>query len=698
MVDAFFDEVQIQDCINPEEDDVMEIPEEDSFVCPAQHGRPLQQKKGEEGILRTQSQDDSLNFLGVVGLQDVDPVAEILKEIGASAPFAKVPFENIDSTSPNNDIEDMHDKFAAIVNDKSSYSRVMSARSVSPDRTDISERSLIRRALCPPPNSRSDSELSTSAYSPQMPISGSPTSVIGAELLSLESKRVSAISGIVSEWPISVTFHYSDGTSTTYATADFVEAADPIPALQFRLHQSEHISAVVYKHTCAALNQRILGSGIEFQTSFGRSFLLCGKPDPFFSWGSRSDKTEWRVPPTHGIVGLCLGKEWHTDDDEKFVQRDVEWCPKELASVLDVVGVLRAPSQALVCDGVVGLRAEQILGKERVLKMRLRGECLAVTDWDETWLWRKPDGEPTGAKVGSQDSVAEGPAPALYARRGNGSVWTISKETGRWTCGQYTSPVTGQYKGWLQDHVGCVEDDISLIARSNVPQFCPWRRAGQKTMGVRVCWMAIHIPLYTLCELEDSDARGKRVLFDVCDGKRLLGFAEASIEEIMSAALQGSPLQLRPAPAPRNVLRLVLGLRIDTQALPRGTQLAISCAAGRRGPDGHFVEICRAEWTRNAKMQRFIGYGENSWWQGDVGVGRFEMLAADSDGPAELDFGDLQRPIEFEISLRRVHGAISSMPQTDYYGEIEATVNELMGSNEHQQSSGIRQSTFPVCH
>jgi hypothetical protein len=115
---------------------------------------------------------------------------------------------------------------------------------------------------------------------------------------------------------------------------------------------------------------------------------------------------------------------------------------------------------------------------------------------DETWLWRKPD-EPTGAKVGSQDSVAEGPAPALYVRRGQGSVWTCSKETGRWASVQYAPPVTGQYKGWLQDHVGGVEDDISLIARSNVPRFCPWRRAGQMTMGVRVTWMVMRIPLYT---------------------------------------------------------------------------------------------------------------------------------------------------------------------------------------------------------
>mmetsp|Transcript_33631 Transcript_33631/g.70545 ORF Transcript_33631/g.70545 Transcript_33631/m.70545 type:complete len:491 (+) Transcript_33631:52-1524(+) len=454
MVDAFFDEVQIQDCINPEEDDVMEIPEEDSFVCPAQHGRPLQQKKGEEGILRTQSQDDSLNFLGVVGLQDVDPVAEILKEIGASAPFAKVPFENIDSTSPNNDIEDMHDKFAAIVNDKSSYSRVMSARSVSPDRTDISERSLIRRALCPPPNSRSDSELSTSAYSPQMPISGSPTSVIGAELLSLESKRVSAISGIVSEWPISVTFHYSDGTSTTYATADFVEAADPIPALQFRLHQSEHISAVVYKHTCAALNQRILGSGIEFQTSFGRSFLLCGKPDPFFSWGSRSDKTEWRVPPTHGIVGLCLGKEWHTDDDEKFVQ---------VLSPGSIFLLFSSPAFAThSCGNVHDARAAAAAGRGVVPEgaclcpRRRRGLARPVAGAGLRRRGGAAGGADPGEGEGAQDAVARGVPggdglgrDVVVAKAGRGADGSQSWFAGQRGGGACTSTVRAT-REWLR--------------------------------------------------------------------------------------------------------------------------------------------------------------------------------------------------------------------------------------------------------
>ncbi len=142
-----------------------------------------------------------------------------------------------------------------------------------------------------------------------------------------------------------------------------------------------------------------------------------------------------------------------------------------------------------------------------------------------------------------------------------------------------------------------------------------------------------------LCELEDSDARGKRLLLDVCDGKRLLGFVEASIEEIMAAALQRTPLPLRPPLAPRNVLRLILGLRIDTQSLPRGTQLVISCAAGRRGPNGSFVEISRAEWIRNAKVQQFVGCGDNSWWQGDFGVARFEMRSGSSDGAARLDFG-----------------------------------------------------------
>ena len=88
-----------------------------------------------------------------------------------------------------------------------------------------------------------------------------------------------------------------------------------------------------------------------------------------------------------------------------------------------------------------------------------------------------------------------------------------------------------------------------------------------------------------------------------------------------------------------DVFRLVLGLRIDTKALPRGIQIAVSCSAGRRQADEHIVEVCRAEWVRNAKAQRFIGYGENSWWQGDCGVARLEMIGAESDGPSRLNLG-----------------------------------------------------------
>ena len=390
MVDALFDEVQIQEYMTPEDDDVMDIPEEDSFVCPAQHGRPLQQKMGEEGLLLTQSQDDFLNVLGVVGLQDVDPVAEVLKEIGASSPIER---------------EDMNDRFAAIVNDKSSYSRIMAARSVSPDRTGVFEGSLVRRALCPPLNSCPDTELSTSAYSPQIPISGSPTSIVSAELLSLDSKRVSGISGVVAEWPVTVSFHYSDGTSTTYATADFVEAANPIPAFQFRLHQSEHISAVSYKHTCAALNQRVLGSGIEFHTSFGRSFLLCGKPGPFFSWGSHADKTEWRVPPTHGIVGLCLRKEWGIDESPS----------QQLVQVLSHGSILSPPAcPTHSCGAVHDARAAAAEGRgvepegARRRPRRRRGLARPVAGAGLRRRGETAGGADPGEGGGAQDAAARG--------------------------------------------------------------------------------------------------------------------------------------------------------------------------------------------------------------------------------------------------------------------------------------------------
>ena len=377
MVDRNFDEIQLQSCSSSEDDDVVEVPKKDSFVCPEQQiKRPRKSKKGEVDLIRAGSGDESLNVVGVVGLQDTDPFAVLLNNSNGNTKLATAQHETVHSASLNNEIESIKDIFDAIVNDKSSYSRVMDARSPSPNRTAESRKgvsdqreisrwdsppqgdangqfydrsespghskrfesksrsvpvrdgvversSLARRALCPSPNPCSDFLGSAPAIPPQIPIlatPGDPASVITAESLCLESKQVSGISGIVSDWPVSVTFHYSDGSSATHTTVDLQEGANPIPAFQFRLHQHERVAAVTYTHACAGLNQSILGSGIEFVTSFGRSFALCGRPDPFFSWGSRLDKTEWRVPPTRGIVALCLGREWEFDENRNFVQ------------------------------------------------------------------------------------------------------------------------------------------------------------------------------------------------------------------------------------------------------------------------------------------------------------------------------------------------------------------------------------------
>ena len=72
--------------------------------------------------------------------------------------------------------------------------------------------------------------------------------------------------------------------------------------------------AVRYKHKLAALKQSVLGCGIEFETSFGRSLVLCGQPDPFFVWGHEGGtKREWRAAPGRCVVGLCLDAEWDVD-------------------------------------------------------------------------------------------------------------------------------------------------------------------------------------------------------------------------------------------------------------------------------------------------------------------------------------------------------------------------------------------------
>ena len=96
------------------------------------------------------------------------------------------------------------------------------------------------------------------------------------------------------------------------------------------------------------------------------------------------------------------------------------------------------------------------------------------------------------------NEIREGPAPVVEIRKGEGMVWTRLEHNGCWQCGPYVAPVAMRYRGWTQEHVGEeVEQDISLIVRSNIPKLGPWRRVGQKTMGVRVIWMGMRIPLYT---------------------------------------------------------------------------------------------------------------------------------------------------------------------------------------------------------
>ena len=128
--------------------------------------------------------------------------------------------------------------------------------------------------------------------------------------------RVSVISGTVSKHSQVVTFHYTDGTETVYASPNPSESPphqDGTPTA-FRLHADEHIVAVRYKHKLAALKQIVLGCGIEFETSFGRSLVLCGRPDPFFVWGHEGGpKHEWRASPGRSIVGLCLDSEWEVN-------------------------------------------------------------------------------------------------------------------------------------------------------------------------------------------------------------------------------------------------------------------------------------------------------------------------------------------------------------------------------------------------
>ena len=126
--------------------------------------------------------------------------------------------------------------------------------------------------------------------------------------LTEDARWVTAISGTVSQWAEAVTFHFDQGPDALYCPAGHAPGLSSVHEMRFPLHREEYVAAVAYKHRRAAMNNRVLGCGIEFETSFGRTFLLCGRPDSCFSWASGGDKAVWRAGPGRCIVGLYLGK------------------------------------------------------------------------------------------------------------------------------------------------------------------------------------------------------------------------------------------------------------------------------------------------------------------------------------------------------------------------------------------------------
>ena len=445
MAEEIYDDIYVFDEISElvDETDATEIPEVDSFVCPEQHFRPAPRKNMLDDTTRSASSDNkSINFISVAGLQDVDMVEEMLKE-RSSRPISRSESSNLELNGGGR--SSLIEKFSALANDPSSYSRVAalkaengvqtiarinqslgtgsadqsdilpgglrsrgkiavensekkftsengaaneqffsrtksndastrsqspalssrSSRSITPERvlersessvsrvlcspskseTDMSTKGIFppqsqsnldagldysetgnsldnarsgpsgaRRALHPPPNA--EAIMSYHNSNPSQADTEHKATFVRASQLKMENKWVSRISGFVSEWPKSVVLHYKDGTNSKYSTSDFLSSEDDLtPPVEFGLHEEEYIVAVKYKHKCAVLNQRILGSGIEFETSFERSFILSGKADAFFSWDSASEKSEWRAPSKQCIVGLCLGKDWEFDDN-----------------------------------------------------------------------------------------------------------------------------------------------------------------------------------------------------------------------------------------------------------------------------------------------------------------------------------------------------------------------------------------------
>jgi hypothetical protein len=300
-------------------DVITEVPEEDSFVCPGQPAKKIEPiaKNSEEAEISPSGSPPPLplqrytQIVKVTDLQQMrlDPIQELLYmskvlagdeyPLQDNAPLKPACPDHI----PKSD-DAMWKTFSSIESDPGAYQRI-----TSPE-TKIRTASSSHRSA-------------PSSTAPTVSRDGSfvSRSVCSTDPLFLAGKRVSAVSGAIDGWLRTVTFHYSDSTRATFAAAaansDAAATTTTAAAATaaFPLHAEEHIVAVRYKHRRAALTLRVLGCGVELETSFGRRLLLCGRPDPFFSWARGDPPAEWRAAPGHAVVGLCVGKDWEVDDD-----------------------------------------------------------------------------------------------------------------------------------------------------------------------------------------------------------------------------------------------------------------------------------------------------------------------------------------------------------------------------------------------
>jgi hypothetical protein len=116
------------------------------------------------------------------------------------------------------------------------------------------------------------------------------------------------IRGVISDHVRSVTFHYDDGSQHLLASDDarLTDATE----VSFPLHRGEHITLVRCRHH--GPRHRPLQCGVEFETSLGRSLVLCRRPD---SWREPAVMREWRAGPGRCIVELCHARDWIVDPD-----------------------------------------------------------------------------------------------------------------------------------------------------------------------------------------------------------------------------------------------------------------------------------------------------------------------------------------------------------------------------------------------